>query len=170
MRLCVTLAWMSLAFSLASSLQAQTTGDDLARWRGWYREATTSEGATTMMQRMTSDCDARKDLATDPYAQGFLAVAELMIADHTWNPVDKLSQFLDWQPELEAALAARPADPDLAFLRLCVQTHVPSFLNYFSEVEVDRNVVDNGLASNHWKDDPTHEAFVRDFLTYLKSR
>ena len=169
MRLCLTLAWMSLAASLAPSLLAQTTGDDLLRWRGWYREATTAKGAATMAQRMASVRDGREDLRADPMAQGFLAVAELMIADHAWNPVDKLSQFLDWQPELEAALAARPGDPDLAFLRLGVQTHAPALLNYFSDVEADRSVVDAGLASGHWNDDPMHAAFVRDFLTYLKS-
>ena len=169
MRLCLTLAWMSLAVSLAPSLLAQTTGDDLLRWRGWYREATTAEGAATMAQRMASVRDGRQDLTADPMAQGFLAVAELMIADHAWNPVDKLSQFLDWQPELEAALAARPGDPDLAFLRLGVQTHAPALLNYFSDVAADRSVVDAGLASGHWNDDPMHAAFVRDFLTYLKS-
>ena len=169
MRLCLTLAWMSLAASLAPSLLAQTTGDDLLRWRGWYREATTAEGAATMAQRMASVRDGRQDLTADPMAQGFLAVAELMIADHAWNPVDKLSQFLDWQPELEAALAARPGDPDLAFLRLGVQTHAPALLNYFSDVAADRSVVEAGLASGHWNDDPMHTAFVRDFLTYLKS-
>ena len=169
MRLCLTLAWMGLAASLAPSLLAQTTGDDLLRWRGWYREATTAEGAATMAQRMASVRDGRQDLTADPMAQGFLAVAELMIADHAWNPVDKLSQFLDWQPELEAALAARPGDPDLAFLRLGVQTHAPALLNYFSEVEADRSVVESGLASGHWEDDPRHAAFVRDFLMYLKS-
>ncbi len=145
------------------------SGDDLLRWRGWYREATTAEGATTMTQRMTSERDSRDDLTADPLAQGFRAVAELMIADHAWNPVDKLSQFLDWQPELEAALAARPGDPDLAFLRLGVQTHAPALLNYFNEVDVDRRVVEAALASGHWSNDPPHAAFVRDFLTYLKS-
>jgi len=169
MRLCLTLAWMGLAFCLAPSLLAQTTGDDLLRWRGWYREAATAEGAAAMTQRMASERDSRDDLATDPLAQGFLAVAELMVADHAWNPVDKLSQFLDWQPELEAALAARPGDPDLAFLRLGVQTHAPALLNYFSEVDVDRRVVEAALASGHWSNDPLHAAFVRDFLTYLKS-
>ena len=169
MRLCLTLAWMSLALSLATSVMAQTTGDDLVRWRGWYREATTAEGATAMTQRMASDRDARTDLTADPFAQAFLAVAQLMIADHAWNPVDKLSQFMDWQPELERALAARPGDPDLAFLRLGVQTHAPALLNYFSEVDADRGVVEAGLASGHWNDDPTHAAFVRDFLMYLKS-
>ncbi len=169
MRLCLTLAWMGLAFCLAPALLAQTSGDDLLRWRGWYREATTAEGATTMTQRMTSERDSRDDLTADPLAQGFRAVAELMIADHAWNPVDKLSQFLDWQPELEAALAARPGDPDLAFLRLGVQTHAPALLNYFNEVDVDRRVVEAALASGHWSNDPPHAAFVRDFLTYLKS-
>ena len=169
MRLCLTLAWMSLAVSLAPSLLAQTTGDDLLRWRGWYREATTAEGAATMAQRMASVRDGRQDLTADPMAQGFLAVAELMIADHAWNPVDKLSQFLDWQPELEAALAARPGDPDLAFLRLGVQTPAPAPLHYFSDVAAGPSGVGAGLASGHWNDDPMHAAFVRDFLTYLKS-
>jgi hypothetical protein len=169
MRLCLTLAWMSLAFSLAPSLVAQTTGDDLLRWRGWYREATTADGAATMAQRMAIERDTRADLANDPMAQGFLAVAELMIADHAWNPVDKLSQFIDWQPELEAALAARPGDPDLAFLRLGVQSHAPALLNYSSALQADRSFVEAGLASGHWREDPTHADFVRDFLLYLKS-
>jgi hypothetical protein len=169
MRLCLTLACLGLAFCLAPSLRAQTTGDDLLRWRGWYREATTAEGATAMTQRMASEKESRDDLTADPLARGFLAVAELMVADHARNPVDKLSQFLDWQPELEAALAARPGDPDLAFLRLGVQTHAPALLNYFSEVDADRSIVEGALTSGHWTNDPAHASFVRDFLTYLKS-
>ena len=38
------------------------------------------------------------------------SVAELMLAEESWNPVDKLARFNAWQPVLDAAIKAMPGD------------------------------------------------------------
>jgi len=169
MRSSVARTFLVGAMCLSLSSWAQTTDQDLHRWRAWYREASVTNQATLMAQRMEDDLSQRSDLNGHALASGFQAVAELMIAEHAWNPVDKLSQFLDWQPVLESALEALPRHPDLALLRLGVQSHVPAILDYQGDRDRDRGVVVAALADGHWSDDPEHDAFVRDFLTYLKS-
>ena len=165
MRLCV--AWLGLAWALfgAGSALAQKA-EDVERWRGWYREATSSENATSMVENMTKDCGSCEEQAM---SLGFLAVAQLMIADETWNPVDKFAQFSAWKPALESAIGRSPDNPDLVFLRLGVQTHVPALLDYSGNKNDDRLVVERALSSGFWSSDATHAAFVRDFITYLKS-
>lgn len=137
--------------------------------RSWYRQASTAQSAdgASHMSRSVAQLEL-----TQPNAwlhQGFRAVAELMLANHSWNPAEKLSQFLTWQPILEEAIQKLPEDPDLAFLRLGVQTHVPAFLSYHQNIPDDRHKVETALIAGFWSDDPTHEAFVRDFLSYLQS-
>lgn len=119
-----------------------------------------------MVERMVSDCGTCEE---HPLSHGFLAVSNLMVADELWNPVEKLEIFNAWKPILESAVAALPEHPDLALLRLGVQTHVPSILNYSNNTQADRLLVERALAQGHWSSDRIHAAFVRDFLTYLKS-
>ena len=165
MRACV--AWMGLLWALFGALPAYAqSADDLAQWRAWYREASTGETATTMVDRMVLDCGTCEG---HPLAHGFLAVSNLMVADELWNPLEKLEIFNAWQPVLESAVAALPEHPDLALLRLGVQNHVPSILNYSHNTQADRLLVERALAEGHWSSDRIHAAFVRDFLTYLKS-
>lgn len=171
MRWSPVLAAMWLACVGIVPLRAQDTSQgDLVEWRAWYRDATTNGRATEMAARMTKACGSdEENLTPDALAQGFLAVAHLMLADEAWNPLDKLGLFNEWKPQLEAAIALSPGDADLAFLRLGVQTHVPDLLKYNGDLDSDRLKVENALASGHWRTDPLHAAFVRDFLMYLKS-
>ena len=62
-----------------------------------------------------------------------------------------------------------PHDPDLALLRLGVQSHTPSFLDYDQAMESDAKCVREALTAGHWDNDPTHAAFVEDFFTYLET-
>ena len=163
----VGVAWMGLIWVLFGALPASAQHDvNLAQWRAWYREASTSKSGSVMVDRMVSYCGTCDG---HPLSHGFLAVSNLMIADEVWNPLEKLEIFNAWQPVLESAVAALPEHPDLALLRLGVQNHVPSILNYSHNIQADRLLVERALAQGHWSSDHIHAAFVRDFLTYLKS-
>ena len=160
------------------SLHAQTA--DLPTLRAWYRAASTARNAASpeALQRateMASNVRSMRETETArgndvAVVQGFEAVAHLLVAEQVWNPVEKLSQFLDWQPVLETSVQAQPNDPDLVMLRMGVQVHAPAFLNYNDDVAHDRLCAERALRMGHWASDQEHEAFVRDFLTYLKSR
>ena len=158
---------MGLLWGLFGAFPAFAQQDvNLVQWRAWYREAATNQTGSIMVDRMASDCGTCEE---HHLSHGFLAVSNLMIADEVWNPLEKLEIFNAWQPVLESAVAALPDDPDLALLRLGVQNHVPSILNYSHNTQADRLLVERALAEGHWSSDGIHAAFVRDFLTYLKS-
>lgn len=158
------LAWM-LVLGTPSLLLGQTHSE-LSSWRAWYRQ--TSEGglADSAIAPMTTALQAHPNNAV---CTAFLATAQLQKAQELWNPLDKLTTFQTWRPVLDSALEALPHNPDLALLRLGVQTHTPSFLDYDQAVASDARRVREALAAGHWKDDPTHEAFVQDFFTYLET-
>ena len=163
---CITLI-ACLGFALLTlNVEAQTHETPLATWRALYRQASETNQAKPMALSMDSTRQQRPD---SPMVNGFLAVAELMLAEESWNPVDKLARFNAWQPVLDAAIKAMPGDPDLALLRLGVQAHVPAILNYDQDMANDEAVVRQALARGHWSNDPEHAEFAEAFLSYLKS-
>lgn len=163
---CLTLvACLGLAL-VSSSIVAQTHEVPLTTWRALYRQASETDQAKPMALAMDS---ARKQHPDSPMANGFLAVAELMLAEESWNPMDKLARFNAWQPVLDAAIIAMPGDPDLALLRLGVQAHVPAILNYDQDMANDEALVRQALTRGHWSNDPEQAAFAESFLSYLKS-
>lgn len=164
---CITLVACLGFLMLSASVKAQTHETPLTTWRAMYRQASESNQAKPMALSMDS---ARQKLPDSPMASGFQAVAELMLAEESWNPMDKLARFNAWQPVLDAAIGAMPCDPDLALLRLGVQAHVPALLNYDQDMANDEAVVRQALARGHWSTDPEHAAFAEAFLSYLKSR
>ena len=151
---------------LSWSVDAQVHPTQLSTWRALYREASASNQAKPMALSMKTIQQRHPD---SPMVNGFLAVAELMLAEESWNPVDKLARFNAWQPVLDAAINAMPGDPDLALLRLGVQAHVPALLNYDQDMLHDEALVRQALARGHWSNDPEHAAFAEAFLSYLKS-
>ena len=152
-----------ISWSLACS---QSSPSVLDEWRALYRQAALSETAGPMAQSMAAICEQSPSNAQ---ARGFHAVAELMLAEETWNPMDKLQRFNEWKPVLEGVLSELPHDPDMALLRLGVQEHVPLFLDYHDDMTRDQAIVQQGLDSKHWAEDPDHQLFVQEFLLSLKA-
>ena len=163
---CITLAACLCFLVLSASVEAQTQDTPLTTWRALYRQASETNQAKPMALAMDS---ARQQHPDNPMARGFQAVAELMLAEESWNPMDKLARFNAWQPILDAAISAMPGEPDLALLRLGVQAHVPALLNYDQDMANDEAVVRQAMARGHWSNDPEHAAFAEAFLSYLKS-
>ena len=150
---------------LAPAILAQ----DLVAWRAMYREA---KGATTV-DAMADTLQAHLNThPEDLTAQAFHATAMLMKADHTWNPLDKLALFQYWKPSLEAAIARTEGAliADMIFLRMGIQAHVPSILDYQGDLPNDERMVREALDAGHWQEDVTHQTFVENFLTYLEAK
>jgi hypothetical protein len=99
--------------------------------------------------------------------RGMKATAQLMLAESMWNPLDKLTQFQAWKPQLEDAIAQRPLDPDLRFFRLSVQFSVPALLDYNNDMDEDATAVREALYNKHWSEQPDYESFVAAFLNQL---
>ena len=168
--------WAVLTFCFAcgvcgawgQAIEKVAAPEDHASVLSAYRKAclTPSEAATVM----NFDSLAVLYLAQNPESalgQGMKSTAQLMLAESMWNPIDKLSQFQAWQPQLEEAIAAQPSDPDLRFFRLSVQYSVPALLQYDADMENDAEMVRKARAEGHWSNQPEHETFVTDFLNQL---
>ena len=160
------LSWLATSM-LACSLGMAQPGDVQA-WRSLYRQALDAEGASAMSLALAGHL---QEHSSDDIAQGFYATAMLMTAQHAWNPLEKLELFQSWKPQLERAIKQTPKDAqaDLLFLRLGVQAHVPALLNYRENMATDRRLVEQAMREGFWSDDPEHERFVSEFLTYLET-
>lgn len=160
------LLWLATSMLACSLGMAQSA--DVQAWRSLYRQALDAEGASAMSLALANHLQGHP---SDDTAQGFYATAMLMTAQHAWNPLEKLELFQSWKPRLERAIAQSPEDSqaDLLFLRLGVQAHVPALLDYRSEMASDRRLVEQAMREGFWSDDPQHELFVSEFLTYLET-
>ena len=158
------LAWM-LVLGMPSLLLGQTHSE-LTSWRALYRQTAEGSPADSAIVPMTAALQAHPNNAV---CAAFHATARLQKAQELWNPFDKLTTFQTWRPVLDSTLEVLPHDPDLALLRLGVQSHTPSFLDYNQAMESDAKCVSEALTAGHWDNDPTHTAFVEDFFTYLES-
>ena len=158
------LAWM-LVLGMPSLLLGQTH-PELPAWRALYRQTAEGSPADSAIVPMTAALQANPNNAV---CKAFHATAQLQKAQELWSPLDKLTTFQTWRPVLDSALEALPRNPDLTLLRLGVQSHTPSFLDYDQAMIADAQCVREALTAGHWSEDPAHAAFVQDFFTYLES-
>ena len=163
------MARLGIACLLWGLLAPAILAQDLVAWRAMYRDAKDASTVNAMAEALQAHLDTHPD---DLTAQAFHATAMLMKADHAWNPLDKLALFQDWKPQLERAIAQSEGASmaDLVFLRMGVQAHVPSLLDYQSDLPDDERMVRDALKAGHWKEDVVHQTFVEDFLTYLEAK
>ena len=163
------MARLGIACLLWGLLAPAILAQDLVAWRSMYRDAKDAPTVNAMAETLQAHLDNHPD---DLTAQAFHATAMLMKADHAWNPLDKLALFQDWKPQLERAIARSEGAlmADLVFLRMGVQAHVPSLLDYQSDLPSDERMVRDALKAGHWQEDVVHQTFVKDFLTYLEAK
>lgn len=77
---------------------------------------------------------------------GYLGVSWMIKANHAINPTYKLSYFLKGKAILESAINSDSKNIELLFLRYCVQTNTPSFLNYNHNIQSDKNSITSQFA------------------------
>ena len=81
-------------------------------------------------------------------AEGYFALATMMLAKTYKNPFTKLSYFNKGKRILEKTIKSNPENVELRFLRYAVQTKVPAILFYFDDMEDDKEILD-GYVSNY---------------------
>ncbi|HET8963249.1 MAG TPA: hypothetical protein VFM99_05095 [Chitinophagales bacterium] len=66
-------------------------------------------------------------------------------AHHTYNPVSKFNTFNAGKDNIEKAVALSPYNVEIIFIRYSIQKNCPSFLGYKSNMQSDRNFLQNNL-------------------------
>ncbi|MFV0140706.1 hypothetical protein OBK00_12600 [Empedobacter falsenii] len=72
---------------------------------------------------------------------GYLGGAQTINSKHVSNPLNKLKTFNKGKKNIEEAIRIEPENLELRFIRLLVQKNTPSFLNYYSKVEEDTQIL-----------------------------
>lgn len=78
------------------------------------------------------------DCSSAPILVCYKGVAEMMQAKYGFNPVSKLIRFKKGKKLIEEAVKKQPDNLEIRFLRLAIQTNLPTFLNYSDNIIEDK--------------------------------
>lgn len=107
----------------------------------------------------------KADISKNNLLLGYKGAVELGMARHDSNVFKKMSWFGDGKEHLEQSIKNDSENIELRFLRLTIQTHMPSFLGYNENKESDKAFV-----LSHLEKSPS-EAFrtqVRNFIKHAE--
>ena len=76
---------------------------------------------------------------------GYKGAAIMMEANYVFNPLSKLSKFKTGKKLVENAIKIDQTNVELRYIRLTIQTNVPSFLGYSNAIAQDKNHIINEL-------------------------
>lgn len=105
---------------------------DISDLRVMYEQANESEAVAVKM------LSYEDDYQNNYLALAYLAGTEMMMAKHSWNPVSKYQYFVSGRDKLEQLLNQHSDDFELRYLRLVLQSNIPSFLGYDSNLTEDK--------------------------------
>src|SRR5690606_38975071 len=80
-----------------------------------------------------------------PLLYGYKGSAKVLMAEHRFNPLTKLSYFNEGTQILEKAILRAPQNVELRFLRYSIQSNAPFFLNYDVNLEMDKQFLKEKL-------------------------
>ena len=89
--------------------------------------------------------------SSPPILIGFKAISILIMGKHAFNPYTKLKHFYKGKEMLNKAIELE-TNLELHFLRFAVQTNIPSFLPYTSDIENDKKYIFLNLKESKDKD------------------
>ena len=112
---------------------------------------------TDLYQRIDST-----DVSSHVLLTGYKGSLCMGMALHHINPFKKMSFFGDGKKLLEESISREPQNLELRFLRLTIQTNLPSFLGYSDNKESDKKFVQAGLSG---VESPELQAHIRNFIT-----
>jgi hypothetical protein len=78
---------------------------------------------------------------SNPLLKGYKAMACLLMAKNSFNPIKKWNYFSKGKLLLESAINDNNMSIELRFLRFSAQLNAPTFLNYSSNVKEDKKMI-----------------------------
>lgn len=73
-----------------------------------------------------------------PVYLAYLGGLQSIRAQHVFNPISKYNTFKDGRRNIERAVAMDPDNLEIRFVRLSIQQHLPTFLNYRQNIPEDQ--------------------------------
>lgn len=102
-----------------------------------------------------------KNTGNNPLLTGYKAMAYMLWANYSWNPVHKFAYFKKGRKILDEAIKMDKQNVELRYLRYAIQTNVPPFLGYTENRNEDRQLMVTAL--EHIQD-PDLKHRIRKYL------
>lgn len=129
-----------------NSINAFAQDSTMKELRQLFFKATIKESYIQKVNDYMSESEEHD--AFDSYRSMLL----FMEAKYAINPYNKLSYFKKGLKKMESAISSYPNDVETHFLRLAIQTKLPSFLGYNSAKETDKLFIIKNFKSISDKD------------------
>ncbi len=114
-------------------LHSQSAQVSLEQLRAKFHEAAKSSDAADEFSDMVETLTEQH-----PLHFGYRGMADMLQAQFSYNPYNKLKYFRRGKEKLERAIALAPHNVELRFLRFAVQVKSPSLLGYKDHIEEDK--------------------------------
>ena len=77
----------------------------------------------------------------DAKVQAYQAAAEALSAQLEWSPLRKYQLVLNFSRIIDSAIERDPLDPEIRFLRQCVEFNIPRFLGLSNNLQKDKEII-----------------------------
>lgn len=84
-----------------------------------------------------------------PIVMAYKASAEALIAKHSWNPVSKFNYLNEAQKILNQAVADDALNIEIRFLRLYIESSIPSYLGMSKNKAEDKKIIIDHIDKLH---------------------
>lgn len=126
-------------FCLLLKLSIAVAPDTYDLRKLYYYAAANKDSASKFLMVMEN-----LDVKTDPLLLCYKGMANLIQANHSFNPYSKLAFFIKGKDMLEKAIMTDPKNIEICFMRFCVQTNAPFFLGYSMNINSDKLIIIKG--------------------------
>jgi hypothetical protein len=130
--------------------------------RNMFEQATVNEIAANKLIDLLNN-----EPKLSPTLLGYKGSTLALQAKYTINPIKKLKFFNEGKTMLERAIQSDPQNIELRYLRLAIQTNIPTFLNYYKNINSDKILLLGALKSRLVSDDDLLKKIVH-FLNQCK--
>jgi len=128
-----------LFFLLLLNIQSRANTPSINEVRLLYQNAAIEKNNCEKLFTLLKSCQENENVVL----LGYKACVTMVMAKYTHNPFKKLSFFNEGKNLLESIISRNQHNIELRYLRLTIQTNIPSFLKYNSAVNDDITYISN---------------------------
>ena len=109
--------------------------------RNLYEKSTKDKNANLKLNALLAEVNE-----SNPLLLGYKGAVTMVNANYGIDPFAKLSNFKKGKNLIEYAIKKEPNNIELRYVRLTLQTNIPSFLGYASAIQKDKAFIIENLA------------------------
>ncbi|MFZ1704044.1 MAG: hypothetical protein WAT79_06835 [Saprospiraceae bacterium] len=113
---------------------------ELSNLRSLYIQSPSDESKANLLLSKIE-----KIKSVDKVYVGYEGAVKIVLAKFAVNPIKKWNLFTEGKSILEGAINSAPKNSELRYLRLTIQTNVPKFLGYSSQIKEDKNFLEKNV-------------------------